>query len=313
MHDAHPPRTVSARSLEDAGQWLLDLQDHPERFEAFDRWLHSDEEHFEAWAQVNRAWESLDHHTPTTRQQWPHPARRRLPILAAACVGATAVAAALLFNPGWRTDYSTATAQTREVTLSDGSRLTLAPRSAVNVAFNDAVRQVTLVRGEVFFEVAHDSQKPFEVRSDDSVIRVLGTAFDVARHDNGLAVEVRDGTVGVNTRYRLGAGQRLWIERNSGVATRSNMAASEVAGWIKGAQFFENASVAQVVEQLERYQRGWIVIQDPALANRRVTGLYDMRDTQRALRALVAPIGAEVRQYSAWLTVISAGKTPTEK
>ena len=313
MHDAHLPRTVSAQSLEDAGQWLLELQTRPERFDDFDRWLHSDDEHFEAWAQVNRAWESLGEQPASTERHWPKPARPRLPLLAAACISALAVCAALVLSPNWRADYSTTTAQTREVTLSDGSRLTLAPRSAINVSFNDRQREVTLVQGEVFFDVVHDAKKPFEVRSDDAVIRVLGTAFDVAQGKNGLGVEVRDGTVGVNGQYRLTAGQRLWIDRQSGLGTQSMVAPSEIAGWINGSQFFENASVAQVVEQLDRYQRGWIVIKDPALANKRVTGLYDMRDTQRALQALVAPIGGEVRQYSPLFTVIASKKTASEK
>ncbi|MBC2379442.1 FecR family protein [Pseudomonas sp. WS 5106] len=313
MHDAHPPRNVSAKSLEDAGQWLLDLQASPERFDEFDRWLHASDDHFEAWAQVSRVLHALEQLPPTTQQQWPRPARRRLPLLAAACISALAVCAALVFNPGWRADYSTATAETREVTLSDGSRLTLAPRSAINVSIDGAQREVTLVRGEVFFDVVHDAQKPFEVRSNDAVIRVLGTAFDVARAENGLAVEVRDGTVGVNKQYRLTAGQRLWIDRQSGVGTQSSVAPTEVAGWINGTQFFENASVAQVVEQLDRYQRGWIVIKDPALANKRVTGLYDMRDTRRALQALVAPIGGEVSAYSPLLIVIGNTTSATEK
>ncbi|MDY7534795.1 FecR domain-containing protein [Pseudomonas sp. Bout1] len=311
MHDAHLPRYVSAQSLEDAGQWLLDLQTHPERFEDFDRWLHSDDEHFEAWARVNRVWDTVGKQPATTKRHWPR--RTRLPLLAAACVSAMAVCAALVLSPGWRADYSTSTAQTREVILSDGSRLTLAPQSAVNVSFNDRQREVMLVQGEVFFEVVHDARKPFEVRSEDAVIRVLGTAFDVARRSSGLSVEVRDGTVGVNGQYRLAAGQRVWIDRQSGLGTQSAVTPTEVAGWVNGSQFFENASVAQVVEQLDRYQPGWIVIQDPALANKRVTGLYDMRDTQRALQALVAPIGGEVRQYSALLTVIGSKKPTAEK
>ncbi|NWB52372.1 FecR family protein [Pseudomonas sp. F8002] len=311
MHDAHLSRTVSAQSLEDAGQWLLDLQTQPERFEDFDRWLHSDDEHFEAWAQVNRTWDTLGKQPATTQRHWPR--RARLPLLAAACVSALAVCATLALSPGWRADYSTGTAQTREVTLADGSRLTLAPQSAVNVRFNESQREVTLLQGEVFFDVVHDAKKPFEVRSEDAVIRVLGTAFDVARRTTGLSVEVRDGTVGVNGQYRLAAGQRVWIDRQSGLGTPSTVVPAEVAGWINGAQFFENVSVAQVVEQLDRYQRGWIVIQDPALANKRVTGLYDMRDTQRALQALVAPIGGEVRQYSPLLTVIGSKKTVAEK
>ncbi|HEK1686351.1 TPA: FecR domain-containing protein [Pseudomonas putida] len=304
MNDVHLPRNVSARSVEEAGQWLLDLQSQPERVEEFDRWLHSDNEHFEAWALVNRAMDALGEQAPTTQEHWPRPTRSRLPWLAAACITALAVGAALVANPVWRADYSTATAETREITLDDGSRLTLAPRSAINVSVNGPLRQVALMQGEVFFEVVHDAQKPFEVRSDDTVVRVLGTAFDVARREHGLSVEVRDGTVGVNKEYRLTAGQRLWLDRKTGKTTQSSVLPAEVGGWVNGAQFFENVSVAQVIEQLEHYQRGWIVVNDPALANKRVTGLYDMRDTRRALQALVAPIGGEVREYSPLLVII---------
>lgn len=50
------------------GQWLLNLRAQPERFEAFGRWLHSDNEHFVAWAQVNRAIDGQDEQAPTTQE-----------------------------------------------------------------------------------------------------------------------------------------------------------------------------------------------------------------------------------------------------
>lgn len=326
MHDTLHKAAPGARHLADASQWLLELQDHPERFDAFDIWLHSDAAHFEAWAQVNRAWSALGEQPATTVEQWPQPAapvalpvrRTRFALrhlLAAACVATIAFGATFLSSPVWRADYSTATAQTQVVLLADGSQLTLAPQSAINVTLQDNLRRVKLLKGEVFFEVAHDPKKPFEVQSQATVVRVLGTAFDVAQSSEGLKVEVRNGAVGVQAKgqpYRLAAGQRLWVPAE-GAASQTLVATSEVAGWIDGVQFFENASVAQVVEQLQRYQRGWIIISDKALAKRHVTGLYDMRDTQRALQALVAPMGAEVRRYSPLLTVIGSAERSAEK
>jgi len=314
---------ASASSLEQASQWLLLIENHPEYFDEFDQWLHSDPEHLQAWAQVNRAWSGLGGQTPTTTRHWPQstaatplaPAlarrtrRSRKPLLAAACFGAWALCAVIFLAPSLRADYSTATAQTKSVQLEDGSSLTLAPQTAINVVFNDAIRKVTLIKGEVFFDVAHDANKPFEVDSNSATVRVLGTAFDVAQSEAGLKVEVREGTVGVTTAgqpHRLPAGQRLWIDHASGQVSQSAVAPEEVAGWIDGPQFFENASLAQVVEQLRRYQLGWIVITDPALAEKRVTGLYDMRDPQHALQALVAPLGGQIRHYSGLMTVVRA-------
>lgn len=309
MHELTP----SKASLEQASDWLLDLQAEPARFEEFDHWLHASPEHLTAWAQVNRAWSAIEQ--PSTTAHWPTPtqavplksSRRNWSMLAAACVCVVALGTAWLNNPDWQADYHTGTAETRVVQLADGSKLTLAAHSAVNVDYSGNTRQVTLLSGEALFDVVHNARRPFQVDTRDVAVRVLGTSFDVARTDAGIKVEVREGAVGVNangTPYRLGAGQRLWLDAAQGGAQQSEIAPDDVATWVSGQQFFENATVLEVVEQLRKYQRGWIVIGDDAIGQKRVTGLYDLRDTQRALQALAKPVGGKVEQYSPLLTVL---------
>jgi transmembrane sensor len=155
--------------------------------------------------------------------------------------------------------------------------------------------------------VVHDASRPFQVDADDVVVRVLGTSFDVARSDAGVNVDVREGAVGVTangTPYRLSAGQRLWLDADHVQARQSTIAPDEVATWVSGQQFFDNATVLEVVEQLRKYQSGWIIISNKALEQKRVTGLYDLRDTSRALQALASPIGATVEHYSPLLNVL---------
>ncbi|MCQ2995321.1 FecR family protein [Pseudomonas syringae] len=309
MHELTPSRA----SLEQASDWLLELQAEPARFEEFDHWLHASPEHLSAWAQVNRAWSAIEQ--PSTTAQWPaatqvtqlKPSRRKWSMLAAACVCVIAVGVAWLNNPDWQADYHTGTGETRVVQLSDGSQLTLAARSAVDVDYSGNTRHITLLSGEALFDVAHDARRPFQVDASNVVIRVLGTSFDVARSETGTKVEVREGAVGVSANgspYRLGAGQRLWFDALQGSVQQTAIAPDEVATWVSGQQFFENATVQEVVEQLRKYQRGWIVIGDDALGQKRVTGLYDLRDTQRALQALAKPIGGTLVRYSPLLTVL---------
>ncbi|MCQ2999467.1 FecR family protein [Pseudomonas syringae] len=309
MHELTP----SKASLEQASDWLLELQAEPARFEEFDHWLHASPEHLSAWAQVNRAWSAIEQ--PSTTAHWPaatqvtqlKPSRRKWSMLAAACVCVIAVGVAWLNNPDWQADYHTGTGETRVVQLSDGSQLTLAARSAVDVDYSGNTRHITLLSGEALFDVAHDARRPFQVDASNVVIRVLGTSFDVARSETGTKVEVREGAVGVSANgspYRLGAGQRLWFDALQGTVQQTAMAPDEVATWVSGQQFFENATVQEVVEQLRKYQRGWIVIGDDALGQKRVTGLYDLRDTQRALQALAKPIGGTLVRYSPLLTVL---------
>ncbi|UXZ95334.1 FecR family protein [Pseudomonas phytophila] len=309
MHELTPSRA----SLEQASDWLLELQAEPARFEEFDHWLHASPEHLNAWAQVNRAWSAIEQ--PSTTVHWPaatqvtqlRPSRRKWSMLAVACVCVIAVGVAWLNNPDWQADYHTGTGETRVVQLTDGSQLTLAARSAVDVDYSGNTRHITLLSGEALFDVVHDARRPFQVDASNVVIRVLGTSFDVARSETGTKVEVREGAVGVSANgspYRLGAGQRLWFDALQGSVQQTAMAPDEVATWVSGQQFFENATVQEVVEQLRKYQRGWIVIGDDALGQKRVTGLYDLRDTQRALQALAKPIGGTLVRYSPLLTVL---------
>ena len=65
--------------------------------------------------------------------------------------------------------------------------------------------------------------------------------------------------------------------------------------------FVNDATIGAVVEQIQRYHAAWIAVPDITLAQQTVTGLYDLRDPDRALRALVQPHGGKVHEVSASL------------
>jgi transmembrane sensor len=59
--------------------------------------------------------------------------------------------------------------------------------------------------------------------------------------------------------------------------------------------------VADIVDHLQRYTSGWIVITDPTLKARRITGVYDLNDPPRALKALAQSLGVDSRQMTPWV------------
>ncbi|MDN5782296.1 MAG: FecR domain-containing protein, partial [Luteimonas sp.] len=61
--------------------------------------------------------------------------------------------------------YASAIGEQRVIALADGSRVTLAPRSRISVAFSEGVRDIDLVSGEADFKVAHDRARPFRVHA----------------------------------------------------------------------------------------------------------------------------------------------------
>ena len=87
-----------------------------------------------------------------------------------------------------------------EITLEDGSRVTLKPKSEIQFAkkFPNQKREVYL-SGEAFFNVKHDTHRPFLVYSNEVVTQVLGTSFTIKAYKNEkeITVAVKTGKVSV--------------------------------------------------------------------------------------------------------------------
>jgi transmembrane sensor len=181
----------------------------------------------------------------------------------------------------------------------------LSPQSALKVLDGDS-RQVELLKGQAYFQVAPDPQHPFIARAGQLSVRVLGTAFDLDLQHDVAEVALEHGQVQAeNTQpplsERLMPGQRLKFSWPSGKVERTSLAPTQVAAWRSGSLFIENQSVAEIVDHLQRYTSGWIVITDPALKARRITGVYDLSDPSRALKALAQSLGVNTRQMTPWV------------
>lgn len=75
--------------------------------------------------------------------------------------------------------YGTAEGEVRTFPLRDGTSITLNSNSAVAVIYSAHAREVSLVRGEAFFDVAHDASRPFRVYAGQRALQAVGTAFNV--------------------------------------------------------------------------------------------------------------------------------------
>jgi transmembrane sensor len=91
--------------------------------------------------------------------------------------------------------YETAVGEQRTLPLPDGSTLQLNTNSAADVRYVARERRVELVRGEIFFSVTKDAQRPFVVLAGGVEARALGTAFVVRRHQTETELVVAEGRV----------------------------------------------------------------------------------------------------------------------
>ncbi|MBR0662837.1 DUF4880 domain-containing protein [Roseomonas hellenica] len=324
--------------LEEAMDWLVRLQASPgdaALAAACESWAGRDAAHGRAWARAMRAWALVGEVPPAHVAQWsagtaaggglpaaPAPRRQdgraapRRRLLAGLAFGTAAACLAVAVLPDavlrLRADEATGTGESRRVTLADGTVIHLAPRSAIATHYTAAARRVVLLAGEAFFEVAPAPDRPFTASAEGLDVRVIGTAFDLRLAGDQLEVAVQHGRVRLvydratpPLEADLAAGERMRVALGGGAATRGWLPPAEVAGWRDGVLFVQDTTVAEVVEVLRRYHAGWVLLRDERLAARRVTGLYDLRDIGRALRALVQPHGGQVREVTPLLYIMT--------
>lgn len=312
--------------------WLVALQEEPDDGELraqFGAWKLASPVNAHAWAEAQHAWGVLGE-VPAAREASQatavaanvgaagrYPKRPSvqgyrilggLGLMAAACLILVALPSIRIWLEA---DYTTAVAEIREVQLEDGSSAYLAADSAIAVDFSVQARQVRLLAGEAYFEVKPDVDRPFSVTAGGVDTTVLGTGFDVRLTSRGTAVAVAHGRVAVGcscleerAAKPLLAGDWKRVSRD-GTVERGKASPDLVAAWRNGTIIVDDAAIGDVVDILGRYFNGRILIIDPDLAQRRVTGLYKLQDPLAALDAVAATHGASLRRLSPWLIVMS--------
>lgn len=208
------------------------------------------------------------------------------------------------------TTLATSTGEFRRVALADTSIASLNSDSKLEVRFTTARRQVDLVKGEAWFEVAKDKHKPFVVAAAGVEVRAVGTAFGVRRFPNGAEVLVTEGTVEVWTgraRARLGAGERSFLPYNAAriTVTRQPEEIQRKLAWRDGNLQFTRQTLGEAVADFNRYSARQIVIADRALESERIFGQYRIDAPEQFAKDIGAYLNVPV-EVSAERIVIGA-------
>lgn len=299
--------------LQTAADWFARLRDDADldAWTDFQTWLEADPSHRLAYEEVEALWldledpaaEALLASAPATPSSpadtealeprstvtaFRPRSRRPAPWLIAGGAIAASIAA-LLLAPRWLpsapTDYVTTKGEIRAVTLADGSRLTLGADTRVSVTMRAGRRDVILADGQAAFDVVHKPGSPFVVALGDQRVRVIGTEFNISRHEGRTAITVRRGVVAVaqasGGEVRLTRGQQVLHTEGTNVQEVRGADPDAVFAWRSGRLIYNNAPLADVVADFNRYGGAPIRI-DPSAANVKVSGVF-LVDGQRAM------------------------------
>ena len=335
---------------EQATRWLLKQSQGPldaADARAFAAWLAADPEHERQFRARQAAWGDIPHMrgladidalmAPSLYERVNGAlyelgaAVRRLaspPVRWAALGGAVAsIALALVVvtyepapvtGPAADPAHTTGIAEIRDIVLDDGSTVTLGAASSLGVAFAAHERRVVLARGEAFFDVASDPGRPFVVVANDTVVRVLGTKFDVHLGVDAVRVAVLEGQVEVmrpdaptggladeDITHVLTAGQKVVAARTGKVRPVQAIDTADVAAWRDGLLVYVDTPLKDIIGDLNRYHAGHIELADRALGELAYTAAFQADQVDSVVSMIAASLALDVTTTPAGHTVLT--------
>lgn len=303
---------------DDAVRWAIRRDSGPMDLaeqDALDQWLAEDERRQGALLRAEAALAYLDRgralaepqqvraEEALTADQRPRSRRREFLVggmlsgLAAAGLGSF-----LILQPH-TPEIQTAVGEVRRIPLPDGSVASINTSSRLAVTMKEGPQRIVrLEEGEAWFQVAHDRARPFIVEAGNIRVRAVGTAFSVRRRDNGADVLVTEGVVETwvvgreAQRTHIAAGARGFVSDAAPKVEVANApeAVDRALAWRTGEIALNGESLAYAVEEINRYNRKQIVIDDPALKKETLVGYFRTNEPENFGRAVANMTGARV-------------------
>lgn len=333
------PQAAIARA---AADWLArrDRGLTPTEQDAFFQWLASDPRHGEWLARLQATWQDFnalsewrpEHALAPNPDLLAKPKQRTsllrwawlAPVAAAACI---AIGFLVLSEPGHKSETvpsPSPVGATRTRALEDGSSIDLRGDSEVRVTFTAATRHIDLLRGEAFFSVAKDPQRPFVVRANGVDVRAVGTAFNVRVGPTAVEVLVTEGRVQVapqtpaasdpqgNFRpalpHLVAAGERAVVAVVAQVAAPEviSVTGEEIArelAWQPRLLDFNATPLAEVLSEFNARNRTQVVLADPSLGTLPIIASVRSDNVEGFVRLLETTTGVRATRQGDTITL----------
>ena len=219
--------------------------------------------------------------------------------------------------------YFTRIGEQQTIELDDGSVVTLNTGGQLVVDFSEQARKILLERGEAYFEVAEEPDRPFSVDLGVRSVTAIGTAFNIRKNPERFQVAVIEGEVAIHEvtdevpsspppvsandepvviparsqhSVREGWVAEFDVSRNEIRAFRPETM-ERYEGWRSGMLSFYREPLIQVIQELNRYSRRKILIEDSAVMDLTVYTIISVHEIDAALDGLQQLLPIEVTRY----------------
>ncbi|MBC3435783.1 DUF4880 domain-containing protein [Pseudomonas sp. BW16M2] len=296
-----PPDSDLQRQAQD---WLLRLtsgQATQADARALRQWCARSPAHAEAFAQARQLWHLLG---PAARQ-----ARLGAPLLGRRALlgGALAASVALMVWRGGLLEQALAPSPAFATEVGEQQRVELAPGIELELNVRTRVSRepegIALLAGEI--EVL--AGQPLQVRAQDGVISTEQARFNVREDDKGVCVTCLGGELRVAVQGRvevLPAGRQLRYGAQ-GIGMPESFDPGQVMAWRERMLVFRDAPLARVIDEINRYRPGRLVLLNPTLGRRRVQARFSFDQLRQAAELIRVAYGARCLELPGGVVLVS--------
>jgi ferric-dicitrate binding protein FerR (iron transport regulator) len=208
-----------------------------------------------------------------------------------------------------------------EISLSDGSQVVLGPASRMSYPSEFIGDREIELSGEAYFEVAHDPDRRFAVRTTRAVTRNIGTKFGVSAYEDSRStrVVVREGSVAVTPRHPSDAavasrrpapaavlkhGDLARVGSDGALAVEHGVDVEAHLAWTSGRLVFTSTPLRDAIAQMNRWYDADIRIGDARIADYPVTATFGVESLSQAIGIIAAATDLRVERDAATITLL---------
>jgi transmembrane sensor len=323
----HQPEKLGALERE-AYDWVVRFAGgnaHPADIDALRRWAARSPAHAAAFDQASLLWKAagpagqelsaeIAHEPRVISLVRPRINRRAVfgGALAASAAAAMIVARPPLgLWPSWSeldADYRTEPGTQRRIALSDHVSIELNTRTSIAVrSMGEQAEGVELIAGEAAIKVVSDTAKPFILMADNGRMTSMADArFNVRCEKQAVWVTCIEGTIQVehgDTTLLLSAGRQVRYS-DQGLTQAVPIDPALVTAWQNGVVIFQSTPVAQVIDEINRYRPGRVVLTDAVLGRRLFNARLKIENIDRVTGQIAELFGARETQLPGGIVLL---------
>ncbi|WP_411379854.1 FecR family protein [Pseudomonas sp. MPB26] len=269
---------------------------------ALKAWCAQSPEHAQAFEQAKMLWKQL---APALDQMSQPRSFGRRAFLGGAIAASAAVVMVRVGVPGGfaglTADYRTEVGEQRQVRLSEGVSLELNTQTRIS----RVGQGIELFEGEVEV-VAHVAQ-PLRVQAGAGWVSAAQARFNVRNTDQNVCVTCIEGSLSVDIAgrsVRLDGGRQLTYGA-TGVSEVTTVDTQAVVAWREQVLVFNNATLATVVDEINRYRPGMLVLLNKQLGQRRVQARFSLQQLAGVALLIRDAYGAKCTELPGGVVLLS--------